>query len=133
MPHVSKHKLEPKREKELLTSFTIIMSRIGRKPEMKDFLYSLLSHTERLMLSKRLGIVMLLKEGLSEAEVASILNITRQTVYRIKDSSEYKNNGYELALKAWRKDKQIKEFKKLLVGLAKYSIRASAGQIPTKL
>lgn len=133
MPHVSKHKLEPKREKQLLQSLEIVLSNISRKPEMNTFLYSLFSYTERLMLAKRLGIVLLLKEGFSETEIASALNVTRQTVYRIKQSSEFKNNGYELALKALKKDKQVNELKKMLIDLARYSIRASTSQISTRI
>lgn len=133
MPHVSKLELDKSTEIELLASLETALAKINKAGEMNTFLFSLLSHTERLMLGKRLGIVLLLQQGIEETMIAKILHVTRQTVYRIKQSSEYKNSGYAIALKAIKNEKRAYELKNALLRLARYSVRAAGGRVKTNM
>jgi len=133
MPHLSKLELDKSTEIELLASLETALVKINKTGEMNTFLFSLLSHTERLMLGKRLGIVLLLQQGIEETVIAKILHVTRQTVYRIKHSSQYKNSGYKIALKAIKNEKKAHELKDALLRLARYSVRAAGGRVKTNI
>lgn len=129
MPHLSKNILSPQKEMELLKTFDIILARITKADEMKTFLLTLLTPTERLMLAKRLMIAVLLKENLNETNIAEILHVTRGTVYKSKLFLEARGEGYEVAFKVLNDVKLKEELKSVLLSFAKYSIRASSGRI----
>ncbi len=129
MPHLSKNTLSPQKEMELLKTFDIILARITKADEMKTFLLTLLTPTERLMLAKRLMIAVLLKENLNETNIAEILHVTRGTVYKSKLFLEARGEGYEAAFKVLNDVKLKEELKSVLLSFAKYSIRASSGRI----
>lgn len=103
--------------------------RINKHEEMENFLLSLLSDTERTMLAKRLAIIILLKENIPDTTISNILNVTRETVARQKYHFELRGQGYEIALQKLAEEKLLQDFKKLLISLAKYSIRAAGGYV----
>lgn len=129
MPHVSKNQLNKKVEKELLELLEIVLTKTGNREKMNNFLLSLLSRTERLMLAKRLGTVLMLRSGASETEIAGTLHITRETVSRLSLLLQLKGSGYDVATAALEKEKIFQSFKKAAVSLARYSIRAASGYV----
>lgn len=129
MPHLSKKELKPKERKELLFSFRTVLRKINKDEEVELFLVSLLSDTEQLMLAKRLAIIVLLKENIPDLVISDILGVTRETVARIRDKLEIKGDGYIIALKKLEEEKVLKVFKKFLISLARYSIRAAGGYV----
>lgn len=128
MPHVSRRKLEKKAEYKLLGSLEVVLGRFS-KTESREFLFSLLSPTERIMLAKRLGIIVLLSENVPHSSIASALNVTRETVARVELNREVRGKGYDLALEKLAHEKTTKEFKDYLLKLAGYSIRAAGGYV----
>jgi len=134
MPHISRRKLKKSTEKDLIDSLQIVLTKISTKDTMDVFLTALLSHTEKLMLAKRLAIVVLLKEGFSDSEISDLLYVTRETVARIRMQKELRGEGFLIALKKLEEETQWKQFKKVLFSLARYSARASRGTVkPTIL
>ncbi len=129
MPHVSRRKLKEKVESELVNSLQTVVTKIRDKQEMNAFLKSLLSDTEKIMFAKRLAIVVLLDEKIPESTISSILNVTRETVARQRYRLELQNEGYQIALKKLSEEKMIQSLKKLLISLARYSIRAAGGYV----
>jgi uncharacterized protein YerC len=129
MPHVSRNKLSPKIEKELIYALDIIFTKITKEEEIDLFLLSLLSPTERVMLAKRLAIVILLREGLPDSQIAQTLNVTRVTVSRLRYYIESRGKGYDIALNILRDEKAIQEVKTTLISLARYAARAAGGRI----
>jgi len=129
MPHVSKIKLNDKSQKALIKNLELILTKINKSENMKYFLEALLTPTEKLMLAKRIAIVVLLKEGFSESDIANALHVTRETVSRMQYFFEARGQGYEIALKVLEKEKVIKEFRKVLLTLVKYSLRAAGGYV----
>src|SRR3989344_5126924 len=125
MPHISKRKLDKTKEKELIRSFDLVLVKISNEKEMQDFLGSLLTSTERIMLAKRLAIAILLKEGISQDRISSILNVTQATVSRMQLFLEVRGQGYNIAFKKLTSEKILAEFKKYLLKIANYSIRAA--------
>ncbi|GIW61998.1 MAG: hypothetical protein KatS3mg089_0850 [Patescibacteria group bacterium] len=96
---------------------------------MKDFLLSLLTPTERIMLAKRLAIIILLKEGLPEWRIADALHMTRITVSRMQLFLEARGKGYEIALQVLQNEKVMQDIKTLLLKLAGYAVRAAGGRV----
>lgn len=134
MPHVSRIKLPLKEEKELINALKVCFMRIEKVEKMDKFLDSIFTETERVMLAKRLAIVVMLKENFQESDIANSLHVTRVTVERIKHNLEAHWQGFEFALEALEKEKRLKLLKKVLISLARYSIRAAGGYVkPTVL
>ena len=129
MPHLSKRRLKFQTQQELIKSLQVVFAKISSLQETDSFLDSLLSDTEKLMLAKRLGIVVLLKEKIAESTIANILNVTRETVARQRYHMESKSEGYNLAIKKLDGEKLLQGFKKLLLSLARYSARAAGGRV----
>lgn len=129
MPHVSRIKLDKKAEKRLIDTLELIFSKISKKDEMNSFIASLLTPTEKLMLAKRLAVAVLLKEGLNDSQIASSLNLTRITVSKMRYFIEARGEGFKIALKVLRDEKLLNEFKKALIKLVNYTVRASTGYV----
>lgn len=129
MPHISKKKLTTKAEKQLIQTFKLVLVKIGKQEEMDEFVFSLLSNTEQIMLAKRLAIVVLLEEKIPESTIANILNVTRETVARQRYQKELRGVGYEIAFRKLSEEKMLGEFKKFLISLARYSVRAAGGYV----
>ena len=129
MPHVSKIKLNNKNQEALIKNLEVILTKINKSDDMEYFLTSLLTTTEKLMLAKRIAIVILLKEGVSESNISNALHVTRVTVSRMQYFFESRGQGYEIAIKILEKEKLTKEFRKVLLVLVKYSARAAGGYV----
>ena len=131
MPHVSRNRLDRKLEKQLIDTLDLVVSKLTKREEVKVFLLSLLTPTERIMLAKRLAIIILTKEGLSETQISQTLHVTRVTVSRMQLFLEARGEGYEFALKILDNEKTVEEAKSLLLKLASYAARAAGGRIKT--
>lgn len=129
MPHVSRKSLPKKTEIELINSLKIVVKRTTKNDEIEKLISSLLTRTEKLMISKRLAIVVLLKEGVPEQDIADGLNVTRETVERLNLISQVRGEGYEVAIKKLKDEKVYEQFKKTLMSLARYAIRAAGGYV----
>jgi len=129
MPQVSKIKLDKKTEEKLVTTFKLILTKINRYPKMDSFITTLLTPTERLMLAKRIAIIILLRENLSDSQIAVALHVTRVTVSRMRFFVEARGEGYEVVFQVLENEKLMKELKSLLSKLAKYTINAAGGRI----
>lgn len=132
MPHLSRFKLSKKAEEELIKNLELILTKLSKEEEMKEFLLSLLTSTERLMLAKRLAMALLIKEGVPESHIADTLHVTRDTVSRMQLFLEVRGKGYESAFKKLKNDRLLREFKTFLIDLARYALSASGGKVKTK-
>lgn len=128
MPHISRKKLPAKRRQEILNSLVFVLAEIKSKKEMDSFLDALLSETEKLMLAKRLAMFYLLEEGITEENIAQVLNTTQATVSRMRLLYERKKVGYQVGIKKVKKEKLLKELKTLALRFAAYTGRAAGGR-----
>jgi len=135
MPHVSRNKLDPQEEKELVESLNLVLSSVSGRGDMLKFLNALLTDTEKVMLAKRLGIIVLVKEGLKDSEIARALHVTDITVTKFRYFYESRaKEGYDIALSKIEKDKVLQGVKRFLLALADYSVKAAGGYVrPTIL
>lgn len=129
MPHVSRRKLRPKTQRQILDSLVFVLSDIKDKEKMARFLDAFLSNTEKLMLAKRLAVVYLLAEGVEETRIAETLNVTQATVSRIKLWCETKGSNYKIAIGKLKRQKLLNELKILALKVARYGIRAAGGRV----
>lgn len=129
MPHVSRNKLDQKIEKQLTDTLDIVLTNLSKQDEVKGFLLSLLTPTERIMLAKRLTIIILLNEGFSESEIADTLHVTRVTVSRMQLFYEARGEGYAPALKILQNEKIVQELKTAFIKVLRYSVRAAGGRV----
>lgn len=133
MPHVSRYKLPKNVEAELISKLNLALTHIGKDSEMIEFLDALLTPTEKLMLAKRLAIIVLLEEGVPESKIADILHVTRITVAKMQLFYEARGAGFKIALKKLEEQNMLDEFKKVLISLARYSIKAAGGYVESPI
>lgn len=128
MAQISKNRLSEKTELEMLNNFATLLSSIRQTDEMKMFLATVFTPTEQIMIAKRLAIVILLEEKLTDAEIAEKLHLTRITVGKFRYYFQTQS-GYPLLVAHIKKQQNYEEFKRILISLARYSIKAASGRI----
>ena len=88
MPHISKRKLNEKTVRDLENYITSIIKNTGTKTRTSIF-GELLTQTEKIMIAKRLGIILLSKKGYSPYKTSKLLGVSTSTVNRF-------NNGLKM-------------------------------------
>ncbi|MFQ5661787.1 MAG: helix-turn-helix domain-containing protein [Candidatus Paceibacteria bacterium] len=93
MPHISKKKLNKDTVHKLEKYIISIIKDTGTKTRVNIF-DELLTKTEKMMLAKRIGVLFLLKKGLSIYKISELLGVSSSTVARFEnamDSHKYKH------------------------------------------
>ena len=130
MPQVSKRRIEPKIEKELLDSLSYSIKELKTKIEVDKFLESTLTKTERLMIAKRVLTAYLLDNGVEEAKIGRTLKLTDATITRFKMWIKLHKEGFDLVFGKLRKKSAEDIGKQILMKLLKYASSAAFGKIP---
>lgn len=128
MPHISRQELDFKTKKQIIDTFEMVLGKM-KKDEVSQFLYSILSETERIMLAKRLAIAILISSGLDQTKITRALGVTAETVHRVELTMLKRPRGFEVANKKIKTDALIQEMKKSLLKLASYSMKAAGGRV----
>lgn len=89
-----------------------IINKTSSPKEIRWFLNELLTPTERIMLSKRLALMFMLKKGYSFSAIQKTLKVTPQTVLRFWHKT--KKPSYKAAVQKISEDKPGKNFWKEL-------------------
>ena len=118
MPHVSKRKLNKRKLAALERHMLSIIQDSGSQTRVRIF-QELLTKTERIMLAKRIGMLLLLKKGLSPYKISELLNVSPSTAERFEHavhSGKYQNTVNWV----WKnsKDGSLDAFLETLVALA---------------
>lgn len=129
MPHVSKYPLYHKAEEKIVDNLNQIFSSINRNEEMVSFLDSLLTHTEKIMLGKRMAMIVLIQEGLKDSEISKILHTTEPTVAKLRLFYEVRGQGFKIALKKLDEQKRLKAFKDTLLELVEFIGKSGSGHV----
>jgi Trp operon repressor len=132
MTHVSRKQIDLKTLQILNKALIAVFSDLTFA-ETHSTMNVLLTKTEKMMLLKRLGILYLLQEDLSQEEIALILKTTRQTVARIElQLLKIPDDDKRLVrkkLSSWRHYTKLKEvLKNAAVWSVKKVLRASVGR-----
>lgn len=133
MPQVSKYALDKKVEEELCNTLDLVISKLGNTDNVKTFLLSFLTPTERIMLAKRLSVIILLNEGIAHEHIAQALHVTRVTVARMQLFMESRGEGFEVIFEIIKNERVLKELKSALLKLVAYTVRAAGGRIKSSI
>lgn len=114
MPQVSKRILSKEIEAKIAETLLEAVSQLRTKSEVADFLQDLLSPVEKIMISKRLAIAVLLLKGWEYPAIKDFLKVSNATVAKI--SIILKDNvGYKIAVDKVAKTEAGREFWKDVV------------------
>lgn len=133
MSQVSRHKLDNRTEKELLHTIHTVLAKMTREHDIDDFLKTFLTETERTMLAKRLAVILLLKQGFSDTEIATSLHVTRVTVSRLRFFYEARGEGFSLAFRILETEQVTDQLRSILLKTAGYAARAAGGRVKPKV
>ncbi len=130
MPQVSKRKIEPRIEKNLLDSLSYSIKELKTKIEVDKFLQSTLTKTERLMIAKRVLTAYLLDNGVEETKISHSLKLTNATITRFKMWIKLHKEGFDLVFRKLRKKSAEDMGKQILNKLLRYASSAAFGKTP---
>lgn len=119
MPHVSRKKVKKEILNKILDFLVLALTEIKEEKEMRLFLDSFFTSTEKVMLTKRLGVVYLLQQNVSKEKIATILSIGRPTIERMELWLNAEGEGYEIAMSILKKSARIDEFKQVFADILK--------------
>ena len=106
MPHVSKKKLGKKTFAVVQGKFEDTLPKLLASGDKSEVLKEVITKTEKLMLSKRVFIILMLLQGHSYSQIQDTLKVTVQTVARLsRGLKEGKYRKLEKILKGprWKK------------------------------
>lgn len=92
---VSRRVLPRKIEEQVYNLFYQSLANLNSQKEVEQFLKDLLSPTERLMLSKRLAIALLLVKGYDFRGICQALKVSQTTVAKVNYWLRHGGRGYQ--------------------------------------
>lgn len=95
MAQISRRPVKKDVEKRVYKTFTSVLSRIKDHQLIEEFLNDFLSPVEKIMLSKRLSIALLLGKGYTYQQIAEILHVTPPTIAKVGQRLKYTGQGYK--------------------------------------
>lgn len=95
MSQVSGYPIHKKVEERMFEIFKFTISSLKNDQEIEDFLEDFLSPVEKIMLSKRLAIAILLAKGYTYPSIATILRVTPSTIAMVSLRLKYSGKGYK--------------------------------------
>ncbi len=98
MTQVSKYPIHKKVEERMFEIFKSTISSLKSNEDIEDFLEDFLSPVEKIMLSKRLAIAVLLAKGHNYPVIAEILRVTPSTIASVSLRLKYAGKGYKKAV-----------------------------------
>ena len=107
MPRVSRIPVKKYVYKDLLDSFVNLIIDFREETEVKAFLNDFLTPEEKLMLSKRLILALMIKKNFSVEDIRGILRVSKATVHSMKHWLSYKK-GIEIGVEKLRKREKSK-------------------------
>lgn len=88
MPHVSKKKLKKKTFNKLFNKLLLTFENAHKKHTFNFVLSELLTNTEKVMLTKRLIVILLLNKEIPQHRIVKILHMSPSTVAKMSFSLE---------------------------------------------
>ncbi len=106
MSRVSSHKLHKSVEDDLLLHLAKVLART-HKTNGSEFLRTLFTPEERMMLAKRIAVVSMFRDGLSTYRIMQVLKMSSSTIMRMKH--DYDIGKYETLKNTLGKSKKERE------------------------
>jgi len=128
--HLSKRVLKPEIESQVSKSLIYIIKTLDSDDEINNFLSTILSDTEKLMIAKRFIASYLLKHKILNNEICELLKLTPETVNRLKLRRLLAGNGFDSVLEKLETLKRNKIIKETLLKILNYAIVTGSGRVP---
>ncbi|RJP47583.1 MAG: hypothetical protein C4584_00325 [Armatimonadetes bacterium] len=114
MPRASKVRLEEKELKNLTEHFCYLVSSLTNSTEAENFLHEFLTKEEKIMLTKRLVLFMMLKRNYPDPIIKGALKISYETIRTYKNQFPSKNEEFQKTINKLVNRERAKElFEKL--------------------
>lgn len=98
MGRVSKRRIDPEIEERIFEIFWDYLAALRDPKDIHEFLISLLSFTEQVMIAKRLAIAVLLARGYNYEEIDQTLKVSKSTVGTVHKQILIGAPGYKKAV-----------------------------------
>lgn len=119
MTRISKKKLDQKKLDEIKEQFSHLMSSLVDRAEVGNFFEEFLTSEEKIMLTKRLVLLMLIKKGLPYFPIKNALNVSYETIRTHKNLLKYKNVKFHRSVEKLMINEKTDSFFKNLESLMK--------------
>lgn len=114
MPRASRFSLKRKQFQEMNSHLIFLISSLNNKDEIGNFLESFLTKEERVMLTKRLVLFMMLRKQYPPSVIRNVLHISYETIRIYQNQLLAKNSLFQKILeKLLRRQDTIKLFGKI--------------------
>jgi uncharacterized protein YerC len=107
MGRISRRRIDPEIEERVNEIFINYLAELNTRPAIKEFIQSLLTHTEQIMIAKRLAIALLLTKGFNYQEIDDTLKVSKSTVSGVDKELQSGATGYIKAVKKIMKDEKL--------------------------
>ena len=124
MPHVSGKKLDPMLLEKLFGKLLMILNQAQNRGHLSTIVNELFTSTEKIMVSKRLAIILMLSSHTPQHRIVDLLKVSPATVSKMSLKKEI--GKYKVILKISQKEKSSIE--KLIWG-----ILTAGGIMPPKI
>lgn len=119
MPRMSKYKFREDKFKELQEHFSYLISSLSKSSETESFFDEFLTGEEKVMLTKRLVLILMLKKNYPTSAIIDTLHISPETVRLHQNQLPYKSNVFHETLERLISREKAKEFFKKLEHILK--------------
>lgn len=110
MTRVSRARLDQKRLEELKEHFSFLISSLNNSVEIENFFNEFLTEEEKIMLTKRLVLYLMLKRNYSAPEIQAALHVSYETIRTYQNQLQYKNSLFQKTIERLVKRERTKEF-----------------------
>lgn len=100
MTQISKYPIRKAIEERMFEVFLDSIAMVKKQEQVKMFIEDLFSHTERVMLAKRLSIALLLLKQYDQRSISKILRVGLETVNKVSRSLRTGSGGYSMVASA---------------------------------
>lgn len=128
MAQISKYQLSAKAQAEIKLIFTEIVSLLSRPEDIVTFFDDFLTPTERIVLSKRITIALLLKQGCSYETIMHTLKVSAPTISDVSLKLKYSGKGYHQILDKILSQQKIKKVFDQIENLALNALTVGKGK-----
>ena len=125
MTPVSRHKLDPRVEEEIIRVFINELAKTTDKNKFESLITFLLSQSEKIMLAKRLTAYVMIDQGFLDSEIAKTLHLTRITVAKQRLNYQLSKERKEQVVKLIQKPSLLEILDFLLKPSKKIKPRSS--------
>lgn len=110
MGRVSRRKIDPEIEERIFEIFSEHIASLNKPSSTQEFLESLLTYTEKVMLAKRLSIAVLLSKGYKYELINNLLKVSMSTVSSVDKQLQSGALGYKKAVDRILKEERMENF-----------------------